>query len=315
MNTKIITLTGLGNVGSTILNILVHNIKEKTIINVLDPSFEVEGSFLDLAQAAMLNDQIELIWNDESLIHRSDYIFHTAGASVPQGKSRSAVATRSIEMVHEIFQPFRGKKQPLIIVISNPVEIVAYHIWKATGLPSERIISTGTLLDSIRLKYYLSQYFRVPSGSVETLVLGEHGEAMVPVLTQTHFSKENIKDKNIRLNLLFDAFMATRQAAQKIKATQGATMYGVAGCAYKIYEQLNSEEEVTLPLTVMLSEDNAELLGCRPIYFGLPCKIGKGKIEQQTLAGYSLTEWNSLKNAAQVIQNRTYNEYEFLKAG
>ena len=234
---KLITVVGLGNTGRTIVSLLLQEKQHIFTINILDPSEEIEGSFLDLSHASMLTHH-KLILNDFELFEDSDFVFHTAGAKIKQDADRNSVVHESLELTSQIFDSKQFTNQPYIIVISNPVDVICTYMYNDLKITAKQIIGTGTLLDTARLQHYIRQVN--DSRKAKGLVLGEHGENMVCFIDDTfsNADKEKLKEKTLK-------------SAKQIKKTQGATYYGVAQSSVKILEViLKNDFTSVLPLSI-----------------------------------------------------------------
>lgn len=294
---KIITVIGLGNVGRTVVQHLLA-MEATFTINVIDPSEAVEGTFLDLAHSNALEKRHQLTWNDEYLLKRSDFVFHTAGPYFELGASRLSVANESIALTYQIFGNIGFEKTPYIIVISNPVDVITYHTWRASGLPAEYIIGTGTYLDTIRFEHYLAEHFQVALPQVSGLVLGEHGRSAVPILSQTHIEGEDLSH---HIGLVGRAKYDVVNAAYNIRKTQGATMFGVSVCAIEILKALLGELNLEAPLSIVLDERNQAKLQQKHLAISVPTKIEQGKLVQYSLEGLPDNEIEQLRCSARVV--------------
>jgi malate/lactate dehydrogenase len=192
---------------------------------------------------------------------------------VPKGKSRLVTCNASIEITEVIFTKFEPSKNPFIIVVANPVEIITHITQKITGLPKQNVIGTGTYLDSIRMNY-LIESTKKNITSVNSIVLGEHGN--------TAFLSEQLSTINgLSFNSVFDRdtieelLNSVKASAEKIKETQEATIYGVSYCAYKIFESLLTEQTQPYPVSTCPTDNIKAALGNTEIYLSLLSTVNK----------------------------------------
>lgn len=266
-----ITILGLGNVGKQICSQLILNFTEALSINLMDPDKSVEGAFLDLQEAAAMFPQHQLSWNSASAFQAADFIIHCAGATVPQGKSRLVAANASIQITEQIFLDQTFDKSPFIIVLANPVELITHITQKITGLPMHHVMGTGTLLDSLRMQHYIRQDF--PNFQHPNVVLlGEHGSKVFLSQQLSTIDHKPINEvcKPAEITTLINK---VKVAADSIKATQGATIYGVSACALKIFYQLQQKEVESMPLSIALPSDLKSLLGMHQNYLSLMANV------------------------------------------
>ncbi len=302
----IISITGLGNVGTTIVNRLLSIPTEHSYcINIIDPSDTIEGSFLDLEHAANIRKQHGLKLNDFSLFEQSDVIFHTAGSNVPLGANRLSIARDSIDITYDIFQGYQFKKDLQIIVISNPVDVISYYTWKASGIAPQNVIGTGTFLDTIRFEDALAKQFNTSRRKISSLMIGEHGRSVVPLISHSDVDGINIEEFPKHLNR---AIWDTVDAAKRICLTQGATKYGVSACAIRIFEALKEGKDLyNVALGVKTQLEHEYILSSRTIYISLPVYIKKGKLFYESLEGLYENELKQLIKSAKIIEKHTYD--------
>lgn len=303
-----LTIIGYGNVGST-LSLLLLNSKHDIRLNIMEPDQTCEGAFLDLTHGMSLFVNKELHINDEQLFLDADFVFYTAGIPNEQGVSRLSRALENVHLAKEIFGGKNFKSKPYIIVITNPVDIVTQAIQKFSGIPAERVIGTGTFLDSLRLAYYLAKLSRFNQDAIETLVLGEHGASQVPIYSNTRINGKSIESyPEIDLNMLAEAKECTINAAYQIRQTQDGTKYGVSKCAEILLDYLLSAEEHCLALSMKTNEHYRSLLSLdHDIYLSLPVSIKDGKIEINNTLELPESELNALKESARMLSDITKN--------
>lgn len=304
-----ITLLGFGNVGRTIASLLLQHIDHALSINIIDPDEQIEGSILDISHSLSFHPQHRIFINQKKLIPQADFIIYSAGYSNRLGSSRNTVASQNINLAKDIFSKQKIKNSAYIIVITNPVDIIAYHIWKICKIPAYQIIGTGTLLDTIRLEYYLSKSLKNTAPNVKTWALGEHGQHLVPIFSQTTVDNILISDLIYPNDKLAQkAKEETINAATTIRKTQKATYYGIAECAIKIFQCLLNTKKTLLPLSVKTNEYYQNKLNLQyPIFISLPVWISAKGIEVDTKFKIDPIETEQLKSAAHFISKNIYS--------
>lgn len=299
----VISIIGLGNVGQTIVQSLLMIKDHMFIINIMDPG-NVSGSVYDLQHAAAVYKYHDIVYNDPELLNQSDFIFHTAGPSFELGATRLSITDESIKMTYTIFKDFVPKKKPYVIVISNPVDIISYHTWKATGLPSNQVFGTGTFLDTVRFEHLLATAFKLNTSYIKGLILGEHGDSQVPVKSRTTVG--NIHPHKASNQQKIDhAAIATVKAAYEICLTQGATKYGVSLCAIRMMLSILDDSVLEAPASILINKKHQQILKCNPIYLSLPCQLSKKGISQKNIDDLTLAEISLLQKSAEVIEKHT----------
>ena len=268
---KNITILGCGRVGATIVYNLIHRKDCKLNINIIDPNSDVEGSILDISHCLSLQTNHKIFFNDLNKFEVADFIFHVAGKRNKIGASRLSVLDDNLAITESIFKNKEFKNDPYVIVVANPVDVIAYHIWKKSTIKPERIIGTGTLLDSMRLQYYISREAKHPQKNVAAWVLGEHGDSMVPIYSQTHIDGVPLEEMMLMDNKSYERIRTCLvQAAATIKKTQGATYYGIASAAVSIFDALIKGDVTSLPASVKINDYYKDLLGVQSDIFFKP---------------------------------------------
>jgi len=268
-----ISIIGFGNIGKAICALLLPMSDHSFTINILDTNEDVKGAILDFQHGNQLFIRHKIVFNSSELLNSSGYIFHCAGASVPKGQSRLYTCNESILITEAVLTNFKPRDTPIFIIVSNPVEVIATITQKLTGLPTNSILGTGTLLDSMRMNYYTSNQFPALK-AIDTILIGEHGST-------AFFSKLLSKidgkpaDHYLNDNQLKSLMTEVIQSAATIKATQKATIYGVSYCAIRIFESILSEKECYLPVSTNIPEWLAKDLKTDSVYLSLYSKINK----------------------------------------
>lgn len=303
----IITILGFGNVGKTIGALLLPYKSFKSTIHIMDTDDHVSGALLDLRQGAQLYPNHEIVFNDPQLLNASDFIFHCAGASVPVGESRLTTCQASIEITEAIFKDFKSTKNPFIIVVTNPVEIITFITQKITGLPKTNVIGTGTFLDSIRMDYFTKKVWP-DLDSVNTIVLGEHGNSafLSQQLSYVNGLPFHTMMDEHATNQLMDL---VKSSAEKIKETQGATIYGVGYCAIKIFESLLSPMGKKLAVSTFIPAELSTQIGESEIYLSLYSEINASGAHPLTDYLPDLKEKESLIQSTRIIKRNIPTKY------
>lgn len=294
-----ITIIGFGNIGKQVAALLLTQQGRQFCINIIDVSDETEGAWLDFNHGLPLFPGHLLVYNNRELMNEADYIFHCAGANVPKGKSRLVTCSASIEITELAFEYYKPKSTARIIVIANPVEIIAMVTQRITGLPPEQVIGTGTFLDTLRLNYLVKQ--KNPAlNAVKMTALGEHGSAVFISESLSSINGQKI-ETHMSADNLNELMEGVKGAAHIIKKTQGATIYGVSACAVHLFNAYLSSTISQIPFSMQLPEDWSKRLGLPQLYLSLPGEISsegaffdvayapsEAECEKLVLAGKSL---------------------------
>lgn len=269
------TLIGFGEVGS-LVGALINNSFENIQINILNTQSTKSGRILDLEHAAAI--QNNTITHNSQLEHEdADVIIFSAGYSNAHGESRNSVAAKNKQLVHTLFDSIRYNKKPVIIVITNPVEPISYWIHQKVGNQA-KVIGTGTSLDTFRLEYILSRRFNCKPREVECLVIGEHGQNMVPIFSMTTIKGSKIAELCSQevLDEITDELI---HSAFQIRETEKATKYGIAETTLFLVKAIISEKSCEVCASYSeLGSWNKEFNFTIPIFISLPYQINSKEI-------------------------------------
>ena len=276
---KKISLIGAGQIGGT----LAHLITIKELGNVV--LFDIDeglakGKALDIAQSTPVSgsNTSHVGTSNYEDTKNSDVIIITAGIPRKTGMSRDDLLGTNLKIIKQVAQGIK-KTSPnaFVICITNPLDVIVMAFQKYSGLPTNKVIGMAGILDSSRFKYFLSQELRVPVKSVESLVLGGHGDTMVPMPKQTKVNGKPINDliQKEKLDLIIDR---TRKGGAEIgKLLQkGSAFYAPATSAIEIAESYLKDIKKTLPCAAYLNGE----YGFKNLYAGVPVVVGKNGVEK-----------------------------------
>ena len=276
---KKISLIGAGQIGGT----LAHLITIKELGNVV--LFDIDeglakGKALDIAQSTPVSGSStsQVGTSNYEDTKNSDVIIITAGIPRKPGMSRDDLLGTNLKIIKQVAQGIK-KTSPnaFVICITNPLDVIVMAFQKYSGLPTNKVIGMAGILDSSRFKYFLSQELRVPVKSVESLVLGGHGDTMVPMPKQTKVNGKPINDliQKEKLDLIIDR---TRKGGAEIgKLLQkGSAFYAPATSAIEIAESYLKDIKKTLPCAAYLNGE----YGFKNLYAGVPVVVGKNGVEK-----------------------------------
>ena len=280
-NQKII-LVGDGAVGSSYAFALVaQNIAQE--IGIIDINrAKAQGDAMDLSHALAFTSPKKIYAADYSDAHDADIVVITAGAAQKPGETRLDLVHKNLKInravVKEIVASgFNG----IFLVASNPVDILTYSTWKFSGFPKEKVIGSGTSLDSARFRQALSDLLEVDARNVHAYILGEHGDSEFPVWSHANVAGLPIYDwvmahPEIDEEAMVNLFFSVRDAAYDIIEKKGATFYGIAVSLARITQAILDNENAVLPLSVYVNGE----YGLDDIYIGSPAIINAQGIKQ-----------------------------------
>jgi malate/lactate dehydrogenase len=272
---KTFTIVGFGEVGACFASLLNTQYSEITI-HLVDPSETISGRILDFEHAARMKKN-RITVNSENSFSETDYIIYTAGKCNPVDATRASLAQTNHELVDLIFKDKVISTNTIVIVITNPVEFIARAIFEKLGRKN-LVIGTGTMLDSFRFSYILMRNYN--ENSVQTEVLGEHGEGMFPVFSNTYINGEKIKINSNEKELLIKDL---KTSASQIRKTEHATKYGIAQCTLELICALEDEKPIRESVSVFTNDELKTFYQLEDhCFLNVTCKIQSRKVIQET---------------------------------
>jgi L-lactate dehydrogenase len=278
-----IVVIGAGNVGSTIAyTILMNNLVSEIVI--IDVNKEkAQGEALDMNHGIAYFKQISVREGDYSECEDADIIIITAGIARKPDQTRLELSKINVSIAKDITKNIMAyAKNPILLVVSNPVDILTYVIQKESGLPASRVIGSGTTLDTARLRFLLSVHCNIDVRNVHAYIIGEHGDSEVAV-----WSRANIAGKP------FDEFCddcpkkcqsVNRQrilentitSGAEIIRLKGATYYGIGMAATRIVAAIINDEKAVLTVSSVLDGE----YNVSDVALSLPCVLDSEGIER-----------------------------------
>ena len=237
MSSKI-TIIGAGSVGSTIAYTLAHDEIASEIVLTDINKEKVEGEVMDIEQGTCFRSPVSLVAGDYADAKDSDIVIITSGIARKPGQTRIELTQTNVNILKSI-TPQIVKEAPdaKYIIVSNPVDIMTYVFTKISGLPENQIMGSGTILDTARLRYGLSEHFKVAQGNIHAYVFGEHGDtSFIPwtgayisgLSTDEYYEEMKAHGKDVK-PLDKEAMLEyVQKSGGKVIAKKGATFYAVS---------------------------------------------------------------------------------------
>ena len=276
---KKITLIGAGQIGGTLAHLI--SIKELGDVVLFDVAESLaKGKALDIAQSTSVDGlNVNLIGtNSYKDTENSDVIIITAGVPRKPGMTRDDLLETNLKIIKQVGQEIkRTSPNAFVICITNPLDIIVMALQKYSGLPTNKVVGMAGILDSSRFKYFLSQELKVPVKNIETLVLGGHGDTMVPMPNYTTVNGKSLFDliKKEKLELIIDR--TRKGGAEIIKFLQkGSAFYAPAAAGVEMAESYLKDLKKKLPCAAYLNGE----YGVKSLYAGVPVIIGKNGVEK-----------------------------------
>lgn len=272
-----VILVGDGAVGSSFAYALVlQGIAQE--IGIVDIAKDkTKGDAIDLSNALPYTSPKKIYSAEYSDAADADVVVITAGAPQKPGETRLDLVNKNLKILKSIVDPivesgFNG----IFVVAANPVDILTYATWKLSGFPKERVIGSGTSLDTSRLRQSIAELVNVDARSVHAYILGEHGDTEFAAWSSANVGGIKIAEwvkqhPEIDESKLVQMFEDVRDAAYTIINLKGATFYGIATALARITRAILDDEHAVLPLSVYMNGQ----YGLKDIYIGTPAVLGR----------------------------------------
>jgi malate dehydrogenase len=296
-----ITVIGAGNVGATAAFRLAEKqfAKELVLLDVVEGI--PQGKGLDMYETGPVGlfDTRVKGSNDYADTADSDIVIITAGLPRKPGMTREDLLMKNAGIVREVTENImKHSKNPIIVVVSNPLDIMTWVAWKQSGLPKERVIGMAGVLDSARFRSFIAMELDVSMQDVNACVLGGHGDAMVPVVKYTTVAGIPISDL-IPADRIAELVERTRNGGAEIVnyLKQGSAFYAPAASAVEMVEAIVLDRKRVLPCAVSLDGQ----YGIDGTFVGVPVKLGKDGVEKVYEIALSDSELEALKKSAAIV--------------
>ena len=269
-----VAIIGSGRVGSTLAYSLLYSdaIDKLVLIDIVKDL--ADGERLDLYHAASgLNRDVEISSSDSvNAAKDSDVVVVTAGFPRKPDMTRMDLLKKNLGIIRDVGEKLKGlSHQPIVIVVTNPIDVLSYFLQKVLEYDWGRVFGFGNSLDTARLKFIVSQRLKVPLTSIEAIVMGQHGEHMVPVFSQLKVRGKpvEIEDKEgVRKELL--------GSAARVIALKRGTWFGPSACLKELIESVVLDRKEVIPVSI----DPKGAYGVSGVHVGVPAVVGKRGVEK-----------------------------------
>lgn len=254
-----IAIVGAGFVGTSFAySLLIRGLVSQIVLIDINKE-RAEGEAMDLSHGLPFAHPVKMWAGDYSDCKDADVVLIAVDKGAKIKKSRLELAQGNLEIFRETIPSItRYNKQCILLVVSNPLDVMTYAALKLSGFPKSRVIGSGTVLDTARLRYLLSQHLQIDARNVHAYIIGEHGDSEVPVWSLANVAGIRLKDYCSIGNLPYDRellnelFLKVRNAAYEIIKRKERTNYGVGLSLTKIVESIIRNENSVLTVSCLL---------------------------------------------------------------
>jgi L-lactate dehydrogenase len=299
-----IAIIGAGNVGATFgYTLVLSGLVGRVALIDIDRD-RAEGEAMDIAHAAPLSSPVTVCAGDYAECAHADIVMIAAGVAQREGESRLDLLKRNADVFRDVVpQIVEHNPGAILLIATNPVDIMSYVAWKLSGLPAGRVIGSGTVLDTARLRYLLSRHLAVDPRNIHGYVIGEHGDSEVVTWSRTSVAGIPLNDYcalttcTVTPDAKARYEAETRNAAYEIIRRKGATHYAVAAVLLRIATSVLLDQRSVL--TVSTKVPSAFELG--ELFLSLPSIVGRRGIERVLELPLADGEHESLRHSAELL--------------
>ena len=299
---------GCGFVGATTAYALMKSrlFSEMVLLDI--DRKKAEGEAEDLSHGLSFNSPMDIYAGDYGDLADASIIILAAGGGQKEGETRMDLLGTNVRIFESIVKNIcRVGTEAILLVVTNPVDVLTQVTLQLSGFPKERVIGSGTVLDTARLKYQIGKRFGVDARNVHAFILGEHGDSEFPVFSSANISGVDLadfcdagcKDKELcTAHSLEPLFNDVKNSAYRIIDGKGATYYAIAEAVLRIVFAILRDEKTILPVSACVED----YYGVHDLCLGVPCIIGKGGVERVLKIPLDAHEQERFRHSAAVIR-------------
>jgi len=300
-----VAVAGTGNVGSTFAYALLLSGLAAEMVLIDINRAKAEGEAMDLNHTLPFAHPTR-IWAGEYADTAGAVVtVIAAGVNQKPGETRLDLVKNNAAVFAQIIpQVAQHNPEGVILIATNPVDVLTYASLRLSGLPARRVIGSGTILDTARFRYLLSQHFGVDPRSVHAHIIGEHGDSEVPVWSLANIAGMRLRDfadahgVHYEQDEMDSIFRQTRDAAYQIIQRKGATYYAVAAGLMRIVEAILRNQATVLSVSSLVED----YYGIRDVCLSVPTVVDRGGVQRMLRLQLSPEEQEGLRKSAAVLR-------------
>lgn len=301
-----VAVVGTGNVGATFAYALLLSGLAAEIVLIDKNHARAEGEAMDLNHAVPFAHATRIWAGDYPDCAGASVTVVCAGVGQKPGETRLDLVKRNAAVFAEIIpQIAKANPEGVLLIATNPVDVLTYASLRYSGLDARRVIGSGTILDTARFRYLISRHFGVDTRSVHAYIIGEHGDSEVPVWSLANIAGMRLGEfarahgVACEKSDLDEVFRSTRDAAYEIISRKGATYYAVAGGLMRIVEAILRNQATVLSVSSMVND----YYDIGDVCLSLPTVIDSAGVQRQLRLQLDTDEVTGLRRSAEVLKN------------
>lgn len=305
LNNKKVAIIGTGFVGSSTAFALMQKGIYNELVLIDTNKDRAEGEAMDISHGLAYSNAMKIYAGDYKDLADASVIIITAGAAQKPGETRlDLIKKNSAIMTSVVKSIIEYNKEAILLIVANPVDVLTHVAYKVSGFPKSRVIGSGTVLDTARLKYLLSQRLAVDTSNVHAVVIGEHGDSEFPAWSFANISGMPLEDfcelrgyynhEEAKKEIYEDV----RDSAYEIIKRKGATYYGIALSITRICECIAKNKHTMLPVSTELEGE----YGLEGLALSVPSIVSEDGVEKVLELPLSAMEKRQLKTSGNILK-------------
>ncbi|MBQ8923216.1 MAG: L-lactate dehydrogenase [Lachnospiraceae bacterium] len=298
-------MIGCGFVGSASVFALMQSGLFSDIVLIDANKDKAEGEALDISHGIPFAKPVELRAGDYEDIADASIVIVTAGAAQKPGETRLDLVKKNVGIFKSIIPEIvKVNKDCILLIVANPVDVLTYAAWKLSGFPKERVIGSGTVLDTARFKYLLGEHLQLDSRSIHAFIIGEHGDSEIAAWSSANVSGVPIH-KVCEMRGFTDHDYETHRLAEEVKNAayeiinkKGATYYGIGMAIKRICEAIVRDERSILPVSTLMTGQ----FGLEDVCLSMPALVGEDGVDTLLPIELDDEELAALKKSAETLK-------------
>lgn len=300
-----VVVVGAGNVGATFaFNLMITGLATEIVLVDFDKK-RAEGHVLDMNHGLPFVAPTKIITGEYEDCRDADVVVVTAGVAQKPGETRLELTRRNSEIFKAIIPSIIMHNPKILLIVSNPVDVLTYVALKLSGYPMNRVMGSGTVLDSARFRYLLGRHCEIDPRNVHGYIIGEHGDSEVPVWSRVNIGGILFRDyctlctRDCSVENHKQLFEKVKKAAYEVIERKGATYYAISLSLVRIVGSILRDEQSVLPVSVLMTG----YLGITDVCLSLPSVVGSSGIARILEIKLDEKEAEQFHMSASVLKN------------
>ncbi len=295
-------IVGAGQVGlACAYSMMIQNLLDEMVLIDLDQE-KLIGEVMDLEQGMSFVQPTTIKAGTMADAAGADVVIITAGAAQREGETRLDLVQKNVEILKKLVPNIVAHcPEAILLVVSNPVDVLTYAAWRLSGLPKARVLGSGTVLDTGRFRYLLSRRMGLDARSLHAYIIGEHGDSEVPFWSQANVGGTSLYTEGMPAadrQIMDDIFQQTKHAAYEIINRKGYTNFAVGLAVTQIVQSIVRDQNRVLTVSCIVDE----ILGVKDLCLSMPAVVGRVGVSRRLNFTLNALEQEQLQHSAQTLR-------------